>query len=289
MSAVNLATNPTTKLAAAEEFFAKFPRSSSRLKIAELVTSELRKVRNSDAALILVERAQTIFTAPAERDLLKPIALEAYVKSDRTDEAFQLAAELLANNPDNLLVLEQMTSVGSEAAKKKNRRYEDVSLQYGERAIALIEAGNQPAGMNDETWTAHQQHLGRLYQQISILYLSKGNNVAAKARLAKASTLRPRDPTSFALLGRVLNSEYDAQVTAYQSLPEGPAKQEAHQKSEGLLDSIIEAYARATALATGRREYQSLIQQIVPDLTTYYKLRHNQSTAGLQELINRYR
>jgi hypothetical protein len=287
--AVNLATNPTTKLTAAEEFFAKFPQSSSRLKIAEQVTTELRKVRNSDVALILVERAQTIFTAPAERDLLNPIALEAYVNSNRTDDAFRLAVDLLAKNADDLGVLEQMTFAGSEEARKKNRKHADVSLKYGERAIALIESGNKPAAMSDPSWTSHQQHLGGLYQQVSILYLAKGNAAEAKSRLTKASSLRPRDPTNFALLGRVLNSEYEAQQTLYQSLPEGAGKQEALKKSEGLLDAIIEAYARATALAMGSPEYQSLIQQLVPDLTTYYKQRHNQSTAGLQELIKRYR
>ena len=31
-----------------------------------------------------------------------------------------------------------------------------------------------------------------------------------------------------------------------------------------------------------------LMQQVIPDLTNYYKYRHNQSTS-LQELINKYR
>ena len=31
------------------------------------------------------------------------------------------------------------------------------------------------------------------------------------------------------------------------------------------------------------------MQQVIPDLTNYYKYRHNQSTKGLQELINKYR
>ena len=52
---------------------------------------------------------------------------------------------------------------------------------------------------------------------------------------------------------------------------------------------MIETYARAAGLATGRAEYQTLLQQVIPDLTAYYKYRHNQSIKGLQQLINRFR
>ena len=31
------------------------------------------------------------------------------------------------------------------------------------------------------------------------------------------------------------------------------------------------------------------MQQVIPDLTNYYKYRNKQSTKGLQELINKYR
>src|SRR5215211_7083480 len=76
--AITVATNPSTKLAAAEEFVARFPKSASRLKAAELVAAEILKVRNGTVAITLVERAQSIFTADAEREIFKPVALEAY-------------------------------------------------------------------------------------------------------------------------------------------------------------------------------------------------------------------
>ena len=79
------------------------------------------------------------------------------------------------------------------------------------------------------------------------------------------------------------------QKEAYDAMLEGKAKQEAQKKLDELLDAMIDAYARAVGLATGRVQYQSLLQTMIPDLTLYYKIRHNQSTQGLQELINRYR
>ena len=71
-------------------------------------------------------------------------------------------------------------------------------------------------------------------------------------------------------------------------MPEGTPKQEAPKKLEIVLDSVIDAYARAAGLATGRAEYQQLLQQVILDLTTYYTHRHK-STKGLPELINQYR
>ena len=37
LSAIKLATNPTTKLTAAEDFIAKFPNSTARVSIAETI------------------------------------------------------------------------------------------------------------------------------------------------------------------------------------------------------------------------------------------------------------
>lgn len=286
LAAIKLATNPTTKLTAAEDFIARFPNSGARLSVAQTIAGEILKIKNGSVALALLDRAQAVFTSEPEKEILKPVALEAYALGNRIDDAFALASEMLARNPDNINVLLRMTLLGTEEARKKNRKYADVSLQYGLKAIALIEEGKKPAGVDDETQTGN---LAQLYQQTALLYLASGNTVEAKSRLTKATTLSPQDPSNFALLARVINADYLSQMAAYESMADGPAKQDAQKKLEALLDSMIETYARAAGLATGRAEYQTLLQQVVPDLTTYYKFRHNQSTQGLQQLINRYR
>jgi hypothetical protein len=289
LASIKLATNPTTKLAAAEDFVAKFPKSNARLNIAELIADEILKIKNGSVALALLERAQAVFTSDAEREIFKPAALEAYVSGNRVDDAFALAGEMLKSNTDDVRVLARMTFAGSEQARKKNRKYADVSLQYGLKAIALIEQDKRPANISDERWTAQKGNLGQLYQQTAILYLAAGNKSEAKARLTKASVLSPLDPSNFALLARVMNADYVSQKEAYEAMAEGEAKQEARKALENLLDSMIDAYARAAGLATGRAEYQTLLQQVIPDLTTYYKYRNNQSIKGLPQLINRYR
>jgi tetratricopeptide (TPR) repeat protein len=291
LTAITLATNPSTKLAAAEEFINKFPKSSSRIKATELVAAEILKVQNGTVAITLVERAQSIFTADEEREILKPVALEAYATGNRPNDAFKLAAELLTKNPDDLYVLVQMTRLGADEVRKRNREHADVALQYGLKAIALVEASPKPSRRNNDlsAGPAVDVDLAQLYQQVAILYLGTGNTDEAKARLTKATELRPNDPSNFALLGRVIHADYVKQMEAYEAMPEGKQKQETLKKLDAVLDTIVDAYARAAALATGRPEYQPLMQQVIPDLTNYYKYRHNQSTQGLQELINKYK
>jgi len=277
LAAIKLATNPTTKLAAAEDFIAKFPQSNERLRVAGQIAAEISKIKNGEVALALLERAQSVFTTTEERELLKPVALTAYAGGNRPDEAFALAGEMLAKNPNDLAVLVPMTQLGADEARKRNRKYADVSLQYGLKAIALLEADKKT------------ENLGRLYQQTAILHLAAGNTQEAKSRLEKATTLSPHDPGNFALLGRVINADYVTQLKAYESMPESKTKQEAARQLDSTLDRVIDNYARATALATGRAEYQTLLQQVIPDLTTYYKQRHDGSIKGLQQLINSYK
>ncbi len=87
----------------------------------------------------------------------------------------------------------------------------------------------------------------------------------------------------------MIHADYVKQMEAYEAMPEGKQKQDTLKKLDAMLDTIIDAYARAAALATGRPQYQTLLQQLIPDLTNYYKYRHNQSIQGLQELINKYK
>jgi tetratricopeptide (TPR) repeat protein len=277
LAAIKLATNPTTKLAAAEDFIAKFPQSNARLDVAKQIVTEIAKIKNGAVALALLERAQAVFTTAEERELLKPVALTAYVLGNRPDEAFSLAHEMLAKNPNNLVVLVRMTQLGADEARKRNRKFAETALQYGLKAIALIEADKQ------------SENLGQLYQQTAILYLAAGNTQEAKSRLEKATALSPRDPGNFALLGRVINADYLAQLKTYESMPEGRAKQDAAKQLNDLLDKVVDSYAHAAALATGRAEYQTLLQQVIPDLTVYYKQRNDGSIKGLQQLIDRYR
>ena len=53
--------------------------------------------------------------------------------------------------------------------------------------------------------------------------------------------------------------------------------------------AAIDAYAHAVAVSEGNAALQPVRQQFMQDLEAYYKYRHNNSTAGMQELINKYK
>lgn len=288
LSTIKTATNPTLKLTAAEDFIARFPNSGSRISIAEIIAAEIVKIRNGAVALALLERAQAVFTSEQERELFKPVTIEVYSISNRFDAAFTLAADLLARNPENLNVLVTMASMGVNESVKADRKLAELALQYTLKAIEIVEAGKQPASVNDERWGTYKNNLGLLYRNAGILYMLFNNTQEAKARAAKACLLMPHEPSNFAALGQVINSEYSTQFEKYEAMPDGDAKREAQKNVSALLDELIDAFARAVGLATGSSRYQDLVRALVPPLTNYYKTRHN-STEGLQQLINRYR
>jgi hypothetical protein len=290
LNAINSAADATAKLAAATEFVRKFPKSTSRLRVAEVVANEIAKMPNAAEAIPLAEKAQTVFTAENEQlDVMKPLLVSTYNRGGRIDDAFKVAAEILAKRPDDINVLVQMTAAGADQARQNNPKNAPQALQYGGKAIELIEGNKKPATMSEADWANYKPTLPQLYQQTAILNLMTNNLAEAKTRLTKATQIGTRDAYPFALLASIINEEYTKGAAEYQTMPAGPQKQETLKRLEGLLDSIIDNYAHAAALATGKPEYQELLKQLIPDLTSYYKFRHNQSTDGLQELIDKYK
>ena len=282
-NAVRSATNPAARLAAAEDFITNFPQSSKRSTVARLVAEQLPILRNMSVASSMVDRARAIFTGPDELEFLRPVALEVYANVNRTDEAFALAAELLASKPEQLWILQKMTYLGAQEARYKNLKHAQPALRYGLQAIEIME---QKLGSDS---LATKTDLARLYQQIGIINLAEGKEDEAKTRFTKAIVLNPQDPSAYALLGRLINAEYEKQMSKYRELPEGNAKVEERKLLDKMLDEIIDAYAHSVGLARGKVEQQGLIQQIIPDLTRYYKDRHNGSITGLQKLIEKYK
>jgi TonB family protein len=286
---INSITDPAAKLEAVAAFMKKYPKSGARLQIAERVAEEIAKLKDAPQAIAMAEKAQAIFTTEPELGIIKTVTLDAYAGGNRADDAFKMAAEMLAKNPEDVHVLVQMTLTGTEEVKQKNPKYAQQSLQYGLKAIELIEANKKPANMDDASWTIHKSALPQLYEQTAILNLVAGNAAEAKGRLIKATSLAPTDPSSFALLGLLLNDEYIQLAGGYKAMPEGKPKEEMLKRLEGLLDSVIDAYAHTVALATGRPGYEGMLKQVSDDLTSYYKYRHNQSTQGMQQLIDKYK
>ncbi|PYS37391.1 MAG: hypothetical protein DMF71_18650 [Acidobacteria bacterium] len=87
----------------------------------------------------------------------------------------------------------------------------------------------------------------------------------------------------------MIDDDYQRVAQTYKNLPEGSEKKDALNKATGLLDKAIDDYAHAVALSEGRPEYQRLHDQLLSDLSVHYKIRHSNSTDGLQQLIDKYK
>ena len=116
-----------------------------------------------------------------------------------------------------------------------------------------------------------------------------GDGVGAKASLLKAAQLAPTDAYNYLLLGSILDDDYQNQAKLFQGMPESQAKRDTLPKVLAMLDSVIDTYARMIALSEGNAALQPARQQRLQDMEAYYKYRHNNSTAGMQQLIDKYK
>jgi exonuclease VII small subunit len=128
-----------------------------------------------------------------------------------------------------------------------------------------------------------------MYQSMGLLNLLKGNLAEAKIRLTKAVEMAPLDPFNYLFFSSVLNEEYQNGAKRYLAMPDGPAKTDELQKVLSSLDRVIDAYAHMVALSEGNQRLEQARQQVRQDLESYYKYRHNNSTEGMQQLIDKYK
>jgi hypothetical protein len=289
LNAINALTDPAAKLKALEDFLKKYPKTPIRIQLADTTADEIAKIKDPQQAVALGEAAQKIFTGVDEQENILPVLLDSYVAAGRSEDAFRVGGLILAKNPDEVHTHVQLAFAGANEVKKQNGKFVKPALQSSIKAIALIEADKKPANMDAANWTNHKALLPQLYHQAAILNLVDGNLNEANTQATKATALKPNDPTAFALLGMVINSDYLKAATNYKAMPENPEKAASLKRLEGLIDQIIDAYAHAVALSAGKPEHQAMAQQLTTDLTDYYKFRHNNSTEGLQQLIDKYK
>src|SRR4030095_8644753 len=281
LQSIKALTDPAAKLKGVGDFIKKYPKTPVRAQLLDTVVGEIAKVKDPAQAVSLAETAQTIFTNENEKGTVQSLLLDTYLVAGRGDDSFRVGTAILAKNPEDVHALMQMSFLSANEVRKQNNKYVQQGMQAGLKAIDLIEAEKKPMTMNEAIWNNHKAQLPQIYQQVAILALVGGNQAEARARAVKATTIGPGDPTSFAVLGMVINNDYMNLAASYKTMPEGKDKEAAFKKIEGLLDEVIDAYAHAVALAVGKPEHQPMMQQLTIDLTSYYKFRHNQSTDGL--------
>lgn len=288
VAAINSAPDAAAKLTQAEAFVKKYPKSTLRPEVAQLLTSEIGRLTDAGQRLMLSERFLKAFAGEGESDRIKSSVVVDYVDAKRVDDAFTLGATILAKQPENLGVLTTLAMAGTEEVRKQNPKYSPQALQYGLKAIELIEANKKPAYIDEGFWNHQLTLLPRMYLDMGTIALVGGKPAEAKPRLEKSIQLNPKEPAGYVFLGGLIDDEYRVVAESYQKMAEGPEKQATLKKATELMDKVIDLYARALGAASDKPEFKAMYDQVLESVTPYYKYRYK-STTGLQPLIDKYK
>ena len=287
---IESAPDAAAKLQAAGEFVKKYPKSELRSQVSSYVLGQLYSLPDPAQRITLAESFRAQFNEPGEINQAVPLLVDAYIAAKRIDDAFRVGAPWLAQNPEEAGVLTVLALYGTDEVKRNNPKYMQQSIEYGVKAIELIEADKKPAGMTDEQWSKNKASwLPQLYQSMGILAMVSGKTDDALSRLQTATAHNPSDPFNYYLIGNIKNDAYQQLAKQYQGLPPGRTQDEMLKKINAQLDEVIDLYARTVALASGRAEFKQLHDAVLQDLQSYYKFRHNNSTEGLQKLIDKHK
>jgi hypothetical protein len=205
-------------------------------------------------------------------------------------QAFQLSRDILAQNPDNLKVYLQLVAAGIKNASSGNKSLNPDALNAARKALALIEQGK-----TSDSWLPFANQTDapaglRYYIGFFSFDTAPEDAAAQLLKVAQSSSPFAKEPTTFQLLAAsYYNGELKKLAAEYKEKYEGkdetPESKALFDRVNTVLDRVIDAYARAAALSNGKTQYASVLNAVKPVLTNLYKQRHENSEAGLNELI----
>jgi hypothetical protein len=286
---IEKAKGTEAKLQAAAAFVKKYPQSPLRGQIADGIAHEIAETTDQQAKGSLAQTFLEIFNLPGEAPLVNASLLNSYINTGQTQDAMTLGTKWLAEHPDDISVMQNLTILASGQAIKGNNAFITQGRDYGARAIALLEADKMPAGADAAKWGDFKKGaLVSLYRETGILAYKANDNAAAVPLLEKAVELNSPDAAVYFLLSDLQNDIYEdrAKRAIVASAADKPA---ATQKAEAALDKVIDAYARAIAFTDGKPEFAQANAAFRERIAPYYKYRHKNSTDGMQQLIDKYK
>ncbi|HEX8556943.1 MAG TPA: hypothetical protein VF668_02515 [Pyrinomonadaceae bacterium] len=281
--------NLEAKLQAAAAFVKKYPQSTLRKQIAESLAAQVSALTDQQQALSFAQVYQDIFNLPEEARLVNATLLDAYINTGQVQEAMKLGSGWLAQHPDDVQTMQNLTIMASAQAIKGNNAFIAQGRQYGAKAIELVEADKMPEGWDAARWGEFKKtSLATLYRETGILAYKAGEKTASLGLLEKAAANNSTDPGVYLLLSEMHNDEYEMRAKEYQ-VTSTAEKATAMKRVEEQLDKVIDSYARAVAVTEGNAQYQPVNAALKQDLERYYKFRHKNSTDGMQQLIDKYK
>lgn len=230
--------------------------------------------------------------------------IDAYEKDDREKKLLQsiygdknfavgygLAKQVLTDSPDDLKVLIALGYGGYLATTNaKNEAFNADSMRYALKAIEQIDAGKAPPAW--EPFKNRDDALSSLHYAVGFMELNAQpeESIGHLIKVVQLeSDLKKTPSTYFFLATAYVKGPYQKLSTDYgkrfANQPETTESKAALANLNIVMDKIIDAYARAVALAGDDPKYSASKTAWMQRLTDLYKFRHDGSDAGLTEFI----
>jgi hypothetical protein len=203
-------------------------------------------------------------------------------------EAYALGKEILTSEPDNLQVLVDLGANGYLVASNPSLAAE--SLEYAKKALQALDSGKT---LDD--WTvlgSKDVAVAYLNYTVGTLTLEKDPANALKNLLKAAQFETPlkKSPYTYAYIaGAYETGPYAKQSEEYKRIhlnkDETPESKLALANINQLIDRMIDAYARAVALAGSDPKFATQKTAWNDSLTQWYKFRNGDKTDGMTELV----
>jgi hypothetical protein len=228
------------------------------------------------------------FVTEYERVIKNYEVHEAYA-AKKYAKAFEIGRAALKKEPDNFYVLATLTEAGYDNAQTGDTTLNEETIGYAKTAIAIADSGKLS---RTDPFATVEDARGFLNFALG-WFLRTSSPVEAAAALVNAIKSGSRykdDPLTYNLLGiAILKGEYAQTAADYNTKfgnkPPSAEQEAVWQRVVKLGERVIDAYARAVAVST-RPEQSEARAKMLAQLTTLYKSFHNNSDAGLNDLIS---
>ena len=253
-------TDPAGAYAIAKEYLQKYPAESEQ-------TAYLKK---------------WVTAYEVKQKEARKTAVVDMLRQQKYAEAFNAAKVILAEEPTDVVMLNNAVFAALYA---RNDALTGEAIGYGRKSIQLIEGG-AAIEKKDDT-------LGWLNSALGFFSLKTNPTEAINYYIKAAGYegVAKKDPQTYLFLADAYrNAEYTKVAGDFktrcatgeqQATPDCKVLSD---KLNAVVDRMIDAYARAIALATDPK-YATLKADAMKDLTAFYKFRHENSEAGLNEYI----
>ena len=204
-------------------------------------------------------------------------------------EAFKIGREILATEPENIMVLVHLGANGYLVAPLKNDQLTADAIQYANKSLQMIDGGKALTDwgplQNKDTAVAY------LNYTVGSLTVEKDPSAALKHLIKSAQFETPLKKSAFTyalIAGAYETGSYAKQSEEYKQKYSGkeetPESKLALANINQLVDRMIDGYARAVALAGTDSKLAAQKTLWTESLTQWYKFRNNSET-GMNELL----